>query len=558
MLKTKIISSQTKAFIDEKIESFKECKKITALGGEVVSFQVLYTDEDAPRLPFRPLTGVTLAGKLSEYATLRDLRNVPVDRPVKPDNFDAQYLRTEPGIYPDILTPIRYGGKVCPAPNKLRSLWVDIEIPKDFSGKTELTVTLALDEKDIKCENTVQIEVISANLPEGELMFTQWFYPDCLASYYNVAAYSERHWQIIDNFVSLAAKRGRNVLYTPLLTPFLNVSPPFYRNNAQLVSVTVRDGKYEFDFSRVERWVEICNKYGIKFFEISHFFRQHSADCAAHVYATKNGEEIRLFGWETEATNPEYIAFVRALLTAFIDYMKARGDDGRCIYHICDEPDLTTLEQYKTVKDAVSDLLTDYKTIDALSDFDFYKLGILKHPVPTTTHAEAFIDARVPDLWVYYACCELVDYSNCYVAMPLWRTRSLGFQLYKYENITGFLHWGYNYYNNRASGDAINPYIDLGGEDWVPAGDTFMVYPAEDGTPVESVRMMALTEALQDYHAMKLAERYYSHAEVVEAIEKVLGEPITFRRCAHSEEEMLKIRSTVNEMIAKAIKPTKR
>ena len=125
-------------------------------------------------------------------------------------------------------------------------------------------------------------------------------------------------------------------------------------------------------------------------------------------------------------------------------------------------------------------------------------------------------------------------------------------QLYKY-NIVGFLHWGYNYYNNRASGDAINPFIDLGGEDWVPAGDTFMVYPDSNGTPLESVRLMTLEEAMQDVRAMQLCEQYYSHKEVVAAMEAVLGEPITFKRCAHSEGEMLKVREVINEMIRKAV-----
>jgi oligopeptide transport system ATP-binding protein len=87
-----------------------------------------------------------------------------------------------------------------------------------------------------------------------------------------------------------------------------------------------------------------------------------------------------------------------------------------------------------------------------------------------------------------------------------------------------------------------------------PAGDTFAVYPGQDGAPLESVRMLTLVEALQDYRAMKLAEKYYSHQEVVAAIEAVLGEPITFKRCAHTEEEMLKIREAVNEMIKKALK----
>jgi len=33
-----------------------------------------------------------------------------------------------------------------------------------------------------------------------------------------------------------------------------------------------------------------------------------------------------------------------------------------------------------------------------------------------------------------------------------------------------------------------------------------------------------------------------------------MGEPVTFERCAHSEDEMLRIRERINKMIEKAIK----
>ena len=126
-------------------------------------------------------------------------------------------------------------------------------------------------------------------------------------------------------------------------------------------------------------------------------------------------------------------------------------------------------------------------------------------------------------------------------------------QLFKY-NLKGFLHWGFNYYNNRASGDAINPYLDLGGEDWVNAGDTFMVYPNNDGTPLESIRLMTMEEAMQDVRAMQLAEKYYSHEEIVRVMEEALGDEITFTRCAHTADEMLRVREAVNELIKKAVK----
>ena len=518
MLKTKLISSLEKVFIDDKINSFADVDKVTALRGERFSCQLLYVDEGPDyTFPFRPFVTVTLGGSLSKYATLRDVRNVPVDRPINPEKYDSQYLRTVPGIYPDLLTPLRYGGKAVIGRDKLRSIWIEIEPDKSLDGDMDLTVTLSYE--NVSVTNTLSVYIIPADIPKESINYTQWFYCDCLADYYNIPAWSERHWEIIENFARLYVKRGRNMIYTPLLTPALNVLPPFERTPSQLVDVTLSDGEYTFGFDKVDRWIDMCDRLGIEYFEISHFFDQHRAAHSAKVYASVDGKIKQIFTWDTLSDDPEYVRFLREMVSAFVEHMKARGDDKRCYYHISDEPYLDYLDHYTKIKNSIADVMDGYPIIDALSDFEFYKTGVLSHPIPTTTSAMTFIEEGVPNLWVYYACGELVGYSNSYVAMPSWRTRSIGMQLYKY-NIAGFLHWGFNYYNNRASGDAINPYLDLGGEDWVPAGDTFAVYPAQDGTPLESIRSITMDEAMQDIRAMRLAESLTSHAAVVEAMEK--------------------------------------
>ena len=564
MLVTKIVSSQEKVFVDDSIEKFATLEKITALGGERLSLQFIYVDTAPSYIPVRPICDLQLEGELAKYATVRDVRSVPVDRPVNIFKYDENYLRTTPGIYPDILTPLRYGGKVVISREKLRSLWVEIEIPEDFSGDTTLTLSVFLksgsvgDTGEAKFDGeaiatqSVKIDVLSASLPEQTLLHTQWFYPDCLASYYRVPAWSEEHWRIVEAFAGTAAKRGRNVLYTTLLTPALNVLPPFHREKCQLVDVEVVDGEYKFNFDNVGRWVDMCDRVGIKYFEISHFYDQHKASHGATVYAKVGGEEKMIFGWDTLSEDPEYVRFLRAMIKEFLSYMKARGADKRCFFHISDEPSTEYIDRFNKIKGNIEDLLEGYTIMDALSDIDFYNIGAVTEPVPVTTHAMPFIEAGVKNLWVYYACNEVIEYSNCYLAMPSWRTRSIGMQLYKY-NLKGFLHWGYNYYNNRASGDAINPYLDLGGEDWVNAGDTFMVYPNNDGTPLESIRLMTMEEAMQDVRAMQLAEKYYSHEEVVAAMEEALGDEITFTRCAHTADEMLRVREAVNELIRRGI-----
>ena len=547
MLKTKLVSSLEKVFIDDKIDSFPTADSITVLKGERLSVQLLYIDEGPDySMPWRTLVDLNLGGSLAEYVTVRDVRNVPIDRPVNPEKYDDQYLRTTPGIYPDLLTPLRYGGKVVPGRDKLRSLWIEIEPDGKIDGEQELTITLSCE--GINVTHTLSVNIIPAELPKNGINFTQWFYCDCLAGYYNVPAWSERHWEIVENFARLYAKRGRNMIYTPLLTPALNVLPPFERTPSQLVDITVTDGKYTFGFDKVDRWVDMCDRLGIEYLEISHFFDQHRAAHSAKVYATVDGEIKQIFTWDTLSDDPEYVHFLRQMVSAFIDHMKKRGDDKRCLYHISDEPYLDYIDHYTKIKNSIADIVKDYPIMDALSDYDFYKTGSVPMPVPTTESVIQFVEAGVPNLWTYYACCQLVGYSNCYVAMPSWRTRSLGMQLFKY-NIAGFLHWGFNYYNNRASGDSINPYLDLGGEDWVPAGDTFMVYPAQDGTPLESIRAITMDEVMQDIRAMRLAEQYTSHGAVVKAMEDALGREITFDRCAETADEMLLVRNAVNEII---------
>ena len=551
MFKSRITSSLEKVFIDDKIGAFPSLDRISVLKGERFSVQLLYVDEGPEySLVWRPFMNIALKGDLAKYATVRDVRNVPVDRPIVPDRCDSQYLRTAPGIYPDILTPLRYGGKVVPGRDKLRSLWIEIEPSVEMEGESELEITLSYE--NFSVTEKLSINIIPKELPENGIDFTQWFYCDCLADYYNVPAWSERHWQIIESFAQAYVKRGRNMIYTPLLTPALNVLPPFERTPAQLVDVTVSDGKYFFGFGKVDRWVNMCDRLGIEYLEISHFFDQLKAAHSAKVYATVDGEERQIFTWDTLSDDPEYVRFLREMVGAFLDHMRSRGDDKRCLFHISDEPYLDYIDHYTKIKNSISDVVEGYPIMDALSDYEFYKTGALPMPVPVTSRIMPFIENGVPNLWAYYACNELVGYSNCYVAMPSWRTRSLGMQLYKY-NIKGFLHWGYNYYNNRASGDAINPYLDLGGEDWVPAGDTFTVYPGQDGTPLESIRSITMDEVMQDIRAMKLAESLTSHETVVKAMEDALGREITFDHCAESAEEMQRVRAAVNKIIVENI-----
>lgn len=555
MLEAKIISSLEKAFIDQKTSDFAELKRISALKGERFSFQLIYTYTGEDRTFFNVATTPKIEGKLAKYVKLHRVNHVPIIRAADYLGVDDQYLRTTPGLYPDLLSPMRADGKVMVlrggAHTTLESLWFEINIPEDCDaiGESDLTVSL------INCgdgqeltKNSLTVDVINASLPEQKLIFTQWFYCDCLADFYGVPVWSERHWEIIENYAKIAVKSGINMLLTPVFTPPLDTEIGGERPTTQLVGIKKTNGRYFFSYKLLDRWIDMCDRVGIKYFEIAHLFTQWGACHAPKIMATVDGEYKQIFGWDTDAHGEEYKQFIRCFLKSFIAHMKKLGYDKRCFYHISDEPNPEQLEDYKKSKKIVERILKDYTIMDALSSYEFYKRGVVKTPIPATDHIDSFIKGKVENLWTYYCCGQCKKVSNRFISMPSWRTRSIGMQMYKYD-IVGFLHWGFNYYNNRNSINPVEPYLDLSGDEWVSAGDCFTVYPGRNGTPLESLRALVFHDAICDIRAMQLCESLYSKEEVVAAIEGELGEVLTFDRCAYSADEMMRVREKINSMI---------
>ncbi len=548
MIETKLVSSLEKAFVDDDIDNFKALRRISALRGERISFQLLHRQRGDKYIQFC-LPPLYFSGALGSLAVAREVCHLPVVRPINYDAYDENYLRTTPGIYPDLLRPLHRGGSATVV-KTLGSIWIDLTIPESFApGEHELTVKLDCEKFGLGIiENTLTVEVIDATLPPQTLINTQWFHCDSLASYYDVEVWSERHFEIIESYMRTAVKNGQNMILTPVFTLALDTAVGGERLTHQLVGVSKNGGEYSFDFTLLDRWVDLCDKVGFKYLEISHFFTQWGAHHAPKIMATVDGEYKKIFGWETDAHGEEYREFLRSFVTAFLSHMRAREDDGRCFFHISDEPSLDHIESYQKSKAAVADLLDGYTIMDAMSKYDFFERGIIKTPIPSNNHIKPFLENRVPGLWTYYCCTQTVNVSNRLVAMPSYRNRSIGIQMFKY-NIVGFLQWGYNFYQSFHSTDAINPAYDLSGDDWVPAGDMCSVYPDSNGTPLESLRLIVFNEALQDMRAMQLLESYMPHEKIVAEIEAVFGGSIEFDVCATSADQMLAVREKVNELI---------
>ncbi len=560
MLEAIIIPSLEKCFLDTKINTLEPLRSANVYRGSTFSCQIALTENSLQGYHHhRRFIHVSATGIDESAVSFRTVELIPSYMPAYPNQHDSNYVRTEPGLYPDLLQPMQMNNGAPVMQGQLRTVWVDIDASKLADG--EHNITFVLNDWDHTQEIPFKLNVIPAELPEVDFPVTQWFHYDCLATYYNVEVFSERHWEIVENFIKTFVKCGNNTLLTPVFTPPLDTYVGGERKTVQLIGVTRdEEGKYTFDFSLLTRFMDMADRLGIKYFEISHFFTQWGAAHAPKVMATTPNGYERIFGWETDATGEDYNTFIRQFITELLDFLKARGDDKRCFFHISDEPNGEQLEQYMKSKNSIVDLLEGYVIMDALSKVDFYREGVIKNPIPCNNHIEPFLEAYAEEgregLWTYYCCGQNKHVSNRFFGSPGARTRYIGVQFYRYK-IGGFLQWGYNFYNNQGSYDSINPFADSTGNYFVPSGDTYSVYPAQDGTALESMRILQFREGLDDMRALYLAESLVGREKVLEVIEPIVkemtGENIVFSRCIDRSSDMMKLREAIDELVINAL-----
>jgi hypothetical protein len=541
-VETRCLSSLSKVFADEELKD-TPYRSATALNNETFSFQVAYRSNRRKKE-----VRVSVHSDLAEVLSTRVVGLVPSELPIF-EGHDDNLLRSTPGLYPDPLLPYSEMDGLSVAANQWRSVWITVELDNRIkAGIYAIEVTFHTDESGVLSKETFQLEILSASLPDQALIHTEWFHTDCLAAYYGVDVFSEEHWRRIGQFVDTAVRHGMNMILTPMFTPPLDTAVGGERLTVQLVDVEKQGDTYIFGFEQLERWVKLCDEKGIRYFEFSHLFTQWGAKHAPKIMAKVEGSRCRIFGWDTDAASTEYAHFLAQFLPELVRFIRANGLENRSYFHVSDEPYMEHLETYRQASEMLRSHLADFPIIDALSNYAFYENGLVKRPIPASNHMEEFIANNVPDLWTYYCCSQYKDVSNRFMCMPSARNRIIGAQLYKFK-IAGFLHWGYNFWNSQFSRKAIDPYKVTDAGLGFPSGDSFLVYPGEEG-PIESIRMEVFYEALQDLRAMQLLETLIGRERVIELLEEGLSEPITFDRYPIDLEWVLGIRQKMNRIIS--------
>ena len=529
--------------------NYVEINSINSLQGERVSYQISLKCEKVM------LAKISVRSKLADHIKLYFVKDVIMDRPITKANVPIDgYITHTPGLIPDLLLPAEEQNFTVLAGVYPTTIWVRADIPENAeAGTYDINIDIKLQdeyelmEPDISVTKTLTIDLKSVKMPKQKLIYTRWFYADCIADVHNVPIYSEEHWKLIEKYIAAATDCGMNMILVPIHTPPLNTSVGKMRPCVQLVEIEKKGNTYLFNMEKLKRFIAICKRNGIEYYETAHLFSQWGAEFAPNIEVTKNGVKSYMFGWHVKADSNEYREFLVQYIKAVSEVLKEEGVQEKTYFHISDEPAVANMEKYKTAHDIIKPLIGKSKIFDALSSYSFYEKGLVECPVTNIEHINEFLKHKIENQWLYYCVEPQHTYTNSFIAMKSCRTRILGFLLYKYD-IKGFLHWGLNYYNSVNSIYAINPYSTTSADRLYPSGDAFTLYPSKDGA-YQSVRGEVTYDAIQDMNICYALEKTIGKDEVIKMIDDAAGGELRFDSYPDGNEYIENLRTSMIEKI---------
>jgi hypothetical protein len=534
-----------------------DSRKFTLLKGEELNFQLVYKIDEADKYLRARYYEVEIISKL-DGIKMYDVDLIP-SQYLATTNRDRFYLDTDPGLYPDLLSP--FEGSIKPMDQQYRALWFNLD--KESSCKEGMfDVEIKLKEyilsdttgervyhSDMNHSIFLSVEILDKSIKKLDLLHTEWMHTDSIANYYGVDVFSDKYWEYVTKFIRFASKQSRiNTLLTPIFTPPLDTDIGGERLTVQLVKIYKDQYGYDFDFGNLERWCAICKEEGIEYLEMAHLFTQWGAKKTPKIEVEENGEIIKKFGWHVEATDESYREFLESFIPELISNLDSFGYDKKHLFfHISDEPNEEHLENYLAAKNMVSDLLEGCNLIDALSSYEFYRRGVVDIPVPSNSAIEPFV-GHCDFQWVYYCIAQGNLVPNRFFAMPSYRNRIMGTLMYLY-NVRGFLHWGFNYYYDENSRNAINPFISSDGNRGFPAGDPYLVYPGENGEVLTSIRNQVQLEAFDDYMILKMVEDKIGRERTEAIIMESNSTKMSFTDYPHSSDYLISLRAKLIDVL---------
>lgn len=331
-------------------------------------------------------------------------------------------------------------------------------------------------------EIPIELEVTKSVIPMESLYITNWFSVGNMAHSHGLKPYSEAHWNMI-RYYGEAMRRGRQNCFWVTWDSVIKGGD--YKNG------------YTFDFSRVKRLIDTYLGMGFTCIEGAPVTGRDSWDGEVFKVSAPDGY--------VEALSEQGYVYLSQFLIAWREFLKENGWLNLLIQHIGDEPHGKCAAEFRILSGIVRKYLPGVPLIEAVETHELYgalDIWVPKNDYYTRNTEQLENHRKLGDrIWIYTCCIPGGFYANRLLDMPLLRTRMLHWGNYKYD-IEGFLHWGLNHWRHDQ-----NPFEETcppnGPTNFLPAGDTNIVYPGDDGDVWISMRLEQMRAGAEEYELFK-------------------------------------------------------
>ncbi len=389
--------------------------------------------------------------------------------------------------YPDILSG---EAEISVKAHTAQSTWITLRVASDAcSGSYRVPVTAHTSIGDFTVEWVLVVHKTVLPQPADSDFGHEYFFNLSPAPHFDAPRYSEAWWSLMKDTAKVMKDLRVNSLHFPLISLLCDGG-----------SKRTGPDTWDFDFSRVDEFISFFLEHGS--------FKQITPEA---ILTSVTGLHLHIINEDggttaVDSLSPESEVWLAAYAPAVYTHFKEKGWLSMLCLRLEDEPH--TKEYWLWLRERMR---TYMPGVPCGEPIDTHEIGAelsgaCDQYVPRLEVYEQGADfyrkrqAAGDTVWVY-SCCfpedpwflnKFIDQPHAYARMIKWACFAQG--------ITGFLHWGFNYWDISLYGLAPEARFK---------GDGFIVYPdPEHGTLLSSVRGIATRDGLQDWELLhKLAAK---------------------------------------------------
>jgi hypothetical protein len=434
---------------------------------------------------------------ISRNASVGYVGYVWVGRPIP--HPPADKLNSVSGFYPD---PILDTVPTVLPPDCTQPIWISVKIPENIKAgqySARILIRGKVFGKSFSRTADLHIHVYPVTIDSTSLWVTQWYDTSPLAlGLMNkgkaVPPFSPRYWELLAVIAHKMADYDQNVV---LISPL------------QLTQYKLKNGKYDFDFSRFDKTAEIFKKAGVlKRIEGGHIAGRMGG------WDSQIGAMVPIISSDTTVfekhpiTDEQVSGFYKQFIPAFVDHLKEKGWYGIYMQHIADEPTDANYGSYEQIASFIRKLAPGIPLMDACHTHKI-KLDVWV-PQLDLLHKDYKFYRQQQEagsiVWFYTCMWPEGEYASRYIEVTHLRTRIMHWIKFSYD-LPGYLYWSFNpgRHGPRPFAETTDQNDQEGGG-ILPAGDSYIVYPGY-GKLYSSIRLEAMRDGVYDYELLKMLAR---------------------------------------------------